>query len=134
MARGRPAERRDHGLSLTEEDIARPPIHPGDILSDELRDQGMSAAELARLIHVPSNQLSQILSGKRNITADPALRLGLWFGTGPQLWLNLQQAYALDPSWQWLGEELEAVEPRVQIAVNAVGIEDMAKPDDLQDG
>jgi antitoxin HigA-1 len=93
-----------------------------------------SAAELARLIHVPSNRLSQILSGERHITADTALRLGRWFGTGPQLWLNLQQPYDLDLSLQRLGEELEAIEPHVQVAVNAVGVEDMAKPDDLQDG
>jgi addiction module HigA family antidote len=93
-----------------------------------------SAAELARLIHVPSNRLSQILSGKRKITADTALRLGRWFGTGPQLWRNLQQAYDLDLSWQRLGEELEAIEPRVPVAVNAVEVEDMAKPDDPQDG
>jgi antitoxin HigA-1 len=114
--------------------MARTPIHPGEILSDELRELGMSAAELARLIHVPANRVSQILSGERNITADTALQLGRWFGTGPQLWLNLQQAYNLDLSWQRLGEELEAVEPRVQVAVNAVEVEDMAKPDDPQDG
>jgi antitoxin HigA-1 len=62
--------------------------------------------------------VSQILSGKRNITADTALRLGRWFGTGPQLWLNLQQAYDLDLARQQLGEELEAIEPRVPVAVN----------------
>lgn len=71
----------------------RTPIHPGEILSDELRELGISAAELARLIHVPANRISQIMAGKREITADTALRLGRWFGTGPQLWLNLQQAY-----------------------------------------
>ena len=63
--------------------------------------------------------MSQILSGKRNITADTALRLGRWFGTGPQLWLNLQQAYDLDFLRQQLGEELEEIEPRVPLAVNA---------------
>jgi addiction module HigA family antidote len=69
--------------------MARTPIHSGEILSDELRELGISAAELARAIHVPANWVSQILSGKRNITADTALRLGRWFGTGPHLWLNL---------------------------------------------
>jgi addiction module HigA family antidote len=102
-----------------EENMARTPIHPGEILSDELRELGISAAELARVIHVPANRVSQILSGKRNITADTALRLGRWFGTGPQLWLNLQQAYDLDFARQQLGEELEAIEPRVPVAVNA---------------
>jgi addiction module HigA family antidote len=99
--------------------MARTPIHPGDILSDELRELGISAVELARLIHVPANRVSQILSGKRHITADTALRLGRWFGTGPQLWLNLQQAYDLDLARQQLGEALEAIEPRVSVAVNA---------------
>ena len=98
--------------------MARTPIHPGEILSDELHELGISAAELARLIHVPANRVSQILSGKRNITADTALRLGRWFGTGPQLWLNLQQAYDLDLARQQLGEELEAIGPRVPTAVN----------------
>jgi antitoxin HigA-1 len=102
-----------------EENMGRTPIHPGEILSDELRELGISAAELARVIHVPANRVSQILSGKRNITADTALRLGRWFGTGPQLWLNLQQTYDLDLARQQLGEELEVIEPRVPVAVNA---------------
>ncbi len=92
--------------------MARTPIHPGEILGDELREIGVSAAELARLIHVPANRVSQILRGKRDITADTALRLGRWFGTGPQLWLNLQYAYDLDVAQQQLGEALNVIEPR----------------------
>jgi addiction module HigA family antidote len=99
--------------------MARTPIHPGEILSDELRELGISATELARLMHVPANRVSQILSGKRHITADTALRPGRWFGTGPHLWLNLQQAYDLDLARQQLGEALEAIEPRGPVAVNA---------------
>jgi addiction module HigA family antidote len=99
--------------------VARTPIHPGEILGDELRELGMSAAELARLIHVPANRVSQIIAGKRDITADTALRLGRWFGTGPQLWLNLQQAYDLDLARQEIGVILEAIEPRRLTAVNA---------------
>ena len=76
--------------------MARRPIHPGEILVDELTEINMSAAELARKINVPANRISQILSGKRSITADTALRIGKWFGTGPKIWLNLQQAYDLD--------------------------------------
>lgn len=86
--------------------MVRPLIHPGDILSDGLRELGISVAELAWLILVPTNRVSQILSGKHNITADTALRLGRWFGTSPQLWPNLQQAYDLDLTRQQLGEEL----------------------------
>jgi addiction module HigA family antidote len=72
------------------------PIHPGEILRDELDAAHMSGAALARAIHVPANRISNILSGKRNISADTALRLGKLFGTGPQFWLNLQIAYELD--------------------------------------
>lgn len=96
--------------------MPRTPIHPGEILGDELAELGVSAAELARFIRVPANRISQILAGKRNITADTALRLGRWFGTGPQLWLNLQQAYELDLARQQLGDELETITPRVVAA------------------
>jgi addiction module HigA family antidote len=72
------------------------PIHPGEILNDELEAINMSASALARAVYVPANRISQILSGKRNISADTALRLGRLFGTGPQFWLNLQMAYELD--------------------------------------
>ena len=75
--------------------MARTPIHPGEILGDELEELGLSAAELARAIRVPPNRISQIVAGKRNITADTALRLGKWFGTSARFWLNLQQLYDL---------------------------------------
>ncbi|MEA2510970.1 MAG: antitoxin HigA [Thermomicrobiales bacterium] len=75
--------------------MARPPIHPGEILADELAELQISAAQLSRELHVPTNRITQILAGKRAITADTALRLGRWFGTGPELWLNLQKAFEL---------------------------------------
>ncbi|MGH6885623.1 MAG: HigA family addiction module antitoxin [Geminicoccales bacterium] len=93
--------------------MARTPIHPGEFLRDELDELGMSGAELARCIRVPPNRISQILAGKRNVTADTALRLGRWFGTGPQIWLNLQQAYDLDLAREQLGGEIDSIEPRV---------------------
>jgi addiction module HigA family antidote len=61
------------------------PIHPGEMLADELQELGISAAELARTLHVPANRISQILKGRRAITA-AALRLGQWLGTGPEFW------------------------------------------------
>lgn len=88
------------------------PIHPGEILADELEELQMSAAELARAIHVPPNRLTQIIAGKRTISADTALRLGKWFGTGPHFWLNLQKAYELDVALQDVGKELDSIEPR----------------------
>ena len=74
----------------------RTPIHPGHILGDELEEIGVSAAELARIIKVPPNRVSQIVAGKRAITADTALRLARYFGTSPDFWMNLQKIYELD--------------------------------------
>lgn len=93
--------------------MARPPIHPGEILADELDELHMSAAELARTLHVPTNRITQILAGKRAVTADTALRLGHWLGTGPELWLNLQKSYELRLAEQEKGEEIKAtIRPR----------------------
>lgn len=87
--------------------MARPAIHPGEILADELEELNMSAAELARILHVPTNRITQILAGKRSITADTALRLGQWLGTGPELWINLQKSYELRLAEQEKGEEIK---------------------------
>ncbi len=92
---------------MASEDMARPAIHSGEILVDELQELGLSATQLARLLHVPTNRITQILNGKRAITADTALRLGRWFGTGPELWLNLQKSYELGLAQQQSGEEIE---------------------------
>jgi addiction module HigA family antidote len=75
--------------------VPRTPIHPGEHLAEELRELGMSAAELSRQIDVPVNRITGIIHGQRGITADTALRLGHWFGTSPQFWMNLQQNYEL---------------------------------------
>jgi antitoxin HigA-1 len=91
----------------------RPAIHPGEILSDELEEVGVSAAELARQINVPANRISQIINGKRNITGDTALRLGHWFGTSAQFWLNLQTSYELRLAEQQVGEAIAKLPRRV---------------------
>jgi antitoxin HigA-1 len=94
--------------------MARPAIHPGEILADELQELGISAAELARTLHVPTNRVTQILNGQRGITADTALRLGQWFGTGPELWLNLQKSYELRLADQQTGDEIQkTIKPRL---------------------
>jgi len=87
--------------------MARPPIHPGEILADELAELGISAAHLGRELHVPTNRITQILNGKRAMTADTALRLGQWLGTGPELWLNLQKQYELRLAEQQVGQEIK---------------------------
>lgn len=70
-------------------------IHPGVILKDELEEMGVTPTEFARQIDVPANRVSMIISGKRSITGDTALRFGHWFGTDPQFWINLQAQFDL---------------------------------------
>jgi antitoxin HigA-1 len=72
------------------------PVHPGEILrEDYLAELGMSANALAKALHVPAPRVNEIVRERRGITADTALRLGRYFGTTPQFWLNLQSAYDL---------------------------------------
>ena len=73
-----------------------PPIHPGELLGDELKEIGVSLNELARALRVPMNRISAIVNGKRAITVDTAMRLALYFGTSPQYWLNLQTSFDLE--------------------------------------
>ncbi len=96
--------------------MTRAPIHPGEHLADEMRELNLSAAELARQIAVPVNRITQIVNGQRAITADTALRLGHWFGTGPEIWLNLQQLYELRRARLALGVEIEKLPRREQAA------------------
>jgi addiction module HigA family antidote len=86
------------------------PIHPGDILAEELEFIGLNAAELADKIGVPKNRMYQIIKGERSITADTALRLGKFFGSGPRVWLNLQKAYELDIAETQMSGALESIE------------------------
>lgn len=73
-----------------------PPIHPGELLKDELQEIDVSLNQLARALRVPINRISAIVNGKRSITVDTAVRLARYFGTSPQYWLNLQNAYDLE--------------------------------------
>ncbi len=70
-------------------------VHPGEVLADEMEELGLSANALARALCVPANRVTAILNGQRGVTADTALRLSRYFGTTPQLWLNLQKTYEL---------------------------------------
>jgi len=70
-------------------------IHPGDHLAEELEILNLSASELARQLKVPTNRITGILNGQRAITGDTALRLGHFFGTSAEFWLNLQSLYEL---------------------------------------
>ena len=89
------------------------PVHPGEIMGEELQELGMSANALAKALDVPTNRITAILNGQRGITADTALRLSRYFGTTPQLWQNLQNAYELRVAEIEAGEKIaERVQPR----------------------
>ena len=86
--------------------MARTPIHPGEHLAEELKELGIRAAELARQIEVPVNRITEIINAQRGVTADTALRLGHWFGTSAEYWLNLQKLYELSVAQRELGDQL----------------------------
>ena len=93
--------------------MARVAIHPGEQLAEELRALAMSAAELARQLKVPTNRVTGILNGQRAITGDTALRLGHFFGTSPEFWLNLQSLYELRLAEQRAGRTIKVL-PRLK--------------------
>jgi addiction module HigA family antidote len=92
--------------------MARTPIHPGEILGDELEETGLTARKLADVIQVPPNRLYQLLAGKRSMTADTALRLGQYFGMSADFWMNLQTAYELDVARQQTGKAIRRLPRR----------------------
>ena len=92
--------------------MGRTSIHPGEILKDELAEMGMNAAELARQLRVPENRISEVIRGRRNITADTALRLGKWFGNSAVFWMNLQKSYELRKVQRDVGSEIDQIPSR----------------------
>jgi addiction module HigA family antidote len=93
-----------------------PPVHPGEVLLEEfLKPMSITQYRLAKDISVPPRRVNEIVLHKRGITADTALRLGRYFGTSEQFWLNLQSEYDLDVERDRLGDRLieEVVKPRV---------------------
>ena len=93
------------------------PVHPGEILREEIDTLGMSANALAKALGVPVNRITMILNGQRGISADTALRLARYFGTTPQLWLNLQKTWELRRAEVETGRQIaERVTPRQSAA------------------
>jgi addiction module HigA family antidote len=85
----------------------RRPIHPGEILAEDvLAELGLNANQAGEALGVPANRISEILRGRRSITADTALRLGRWLGSSPQFWMNLQRSYDLEVAELEHGEEI----------------------------
>ena len=83
------------------------PVHPGEILRDEIDELDLSASALARCLNVPVNRITFILNKKRAITADTALRLAKFFGTSAEFWLNLQSSYDLKIALKKSGKKIE---------------------------
>jgi addiction module HigA family antidote len=84
-------------------------IHPGEHLAVELKELGISAAELARNLEVPTNRITGILNGQRAITGDTALRLAHFFGTSAEFWLSLQSLYELRLAQKKAGKSIKAL-------------------------
>lgn len=97
--------------------MARTPIHPGEILADELEEIGLIPKKLADVIDVPPNRVYQLIAGKRSMTADTALRLGQYFGMAADFWMNLQTAYDLDLARQQNGKAIQRIPKRSETAV-----------------
>lgn len=93
-----------------------PPIHPGEQLREEfLKPLGLTAYRLAKEIGVPVTRIQAILAERRGITGDTALRLGRYFGTSAEFWLNMQRDFELENAAVALGDRLELeVRPRAE--------------------
>ncbi|MBC1196610.1 MAG: HigA family addiction module antidote protein [Microcystis aeruginosa L211-07] len=87
------------------------PIHPGEILADELEEINLNVSQLATRVNISENELEQILKEQGNITGDIALKLGRFFNTGAEIWMNLQKEYELDIAREKLGNTLEEIIP-----------------------
>jgi addiction module HigA family antidote len=94
--------------------MARSAIHPGEHLAEAIEAMGITAAQLARDIQVPANRVTGILHGARAITADTALRLGRYFDTSPEFWMNLQQPYELRRAEKEIGAAIKTI-PRGKV-------------------
>jgi len=90
-------------------------VHPGEHLAEELSELGMSAAELARRLDVPTNRVTEILKGERAITGDSALRLAHFFGTSAEFWLNLQSLYELRIAKKKVGKSIRRLPTLKQV-------------------
>ena len=93
--------------------MTRHAIHPGEHLAEQLGVLKMSAAKLARQLKVPTNRITHILNGQRAITGDTALRLGHYFGTSAEFWLNLQKLYELRVAEHQVGDDIKEL-PRLR--------------------
>lgn len=89
-----------------------PNIHPGEILSEDfLKPMGISAYRLSKGANIDQTRISEIIRGKRSVTADTALRLARFFGNSPEFWLNLQAHYDLEQKKREMEKDLKKIRP-----------------------
>lgn len=93
---------------MTKKTRRLPPVHPGEVLMDVLRDAGVTANAVALALRIPANRLTGIVNGQRSITADTALRLARYFGTSAQMWMNLQAKFDLESAEDEMAAKIEA--------------------------
>jgi addiction module HigA family antidote len=84
------------------------PVHPGEILKDELQELHMSGNALALALRIPANRVTEIINGRRSVSADTALRLARYFGTSAQIWMNLQSQFDLETAEESIAAQVEA--------------------------
>lgn len=97
--------------------MVRAPVHPGEYIAETLEELDMSARELVLALGVPTNRITEIVRERRGMTADTALRLGRWLGTGPDVWINLQKTWELRTAEEAHGAEIErTVHPRERVS------------------
>lgn len=90
-----------------------PNIHPGEVLREEfMQPLGLSSYRLAKELHVTQPRVNDLVLEKRGVTADMALRLGTYFATGPEFWMNLQQAFELEEAQRAAGTSVSKIRPR----------------------
>ena len=100
--------------SITIETVNLPAMHPGEVLAEELAEIGVTVTALSRALDVPQSRMADVIAGKREVTANTALRLAAYFGTSARVWLNLQTAYDLAVIQTEKGEHIASVvRPRV---------------------
>ena len=97
-------------------------VHPGLVLKEELDELGLTPTELARQIDVPANRLTQIIQGKRAVSGDTALRLGHWFKTNPQFWMNLQAQFDLVTALREAGDAIGLLPTRSASSTRSQGV------------
>lgn len=89
------------------------PVHPGEVLHEELEELKMSAKAFAAVLHVPDNRITAILRGQRGVTADTALRLSRYLNSSPEFWLNLQKTFELRVAENETGKKIrKQIKPR----------------------